>query len=79
MNQKVRKSSFAESTYLMYIAFMINGIIGALYYTPFLAMIGHEGFYVYDSAYSIFSLFLDLSTSGIPVAMSMIASEYNRK
>ena len=77
MNQKVRKSSFAESTYLMYIAFMINGIIGALYYTPFLAMIGHEGFYVYDSAYSIFSLFLDLSTSGIPVAMSMIASEYN--
>ncbi len=77
MNRKVRKSSFAESTYLMYIAFMINGIIGALYYTPFLAMIGHEGFYVYDSAYSIYSLFLDLSTSGIPVAMSMIASEYN--
>ena len=77
MNHKVRKSSFAESTYLMYIAFMINGIIGALYYTPFLAMIGHEGFYVYDSAYAIFSLFLDLSTSGIPVAMSMIVSEYN--
>lgn len=77
MSKKVRKSSFAESTYLMYIAFMINGVIGALYYTPFLAMIGHEGFYVYDSAYSIYSLFLDLSTSGIPVAMSMIASEYN--
>ena len=77
MNQKIKKSSFVESTYLMYIAFVINGILGALYYTPFLALIGHEGFYIYDSAYSIYSLFLDLSTSGIPVAMSMIASEYN--
>ena len=74
--KKTRKNNFTESTYLMYTAFIISGIIGALYNTPFLAMVGHEGFYIYDSAYSIFALFLDVSTSGIPIALSMIASEY---
>lgn len=74
--KKLKTNNFAESTYLMYAAFIISGIIGALYNSPFLALVGHDGFYIYDSAYGIFALFLDVSTSGIPIALSMIASEY---
>ena len=40
-------------------------------------MIGDEGGFIYSCAYSIYVLFLSVSTSGIPVAISILIGEYN--
>ncbi len=47
-----------------------------LYVIPFYAIIGDQGGALYGYAYSIYSIFLGLSTAGIPLAMSKLISEY---
>lgn len=74
---KTRQTNFAESTLLMYIALIITRILGLVFNTPFYAMVGDEGFFLYTTAYNIYALFLDISTVGIPSAISMIISEYS--
>ena len=74
---KTRQTSFAESTFLMYIALIVTRILGLIFNTPFYAMVGDEGFFLYTTAYNIYALFLDISTVGIPSAISMIISEYS--
>jgi len=51
--------------------------MGLLYNIPFYQMIGDEGGFIYSCAYSIYVLFLSVSTSGIPVAISILIGEYN--
>ena len=52
-------------------------VIGAIYVVPFYAIIGEQGGALYGYAYTIYNLFLALSTVGIPPAMSKLISEYN--
>lgn len=40
-------------------------------------IIGEQGGALYGYAYSIYAIFLSLSSSGIPVAMSKVISEFN--
>ena len=77
MARKLKTNSFAESTMIMYLAIIITKILGAIYMVPFKPLVGESSLFVYNCAYSIYSLFFDISTSGIPVAISMIISEYN--
>ena len=51
-------------------------ILGALYVIPFYKIIGEQGGALYSYAYTIYNLFLNISTAGIPIALSMIISEY---
>ncbi len=77
MAKKLKTNTFAESTMIMYLAIIITKILGAIYMVPFKPLVGESSLFVYNCAYSIYSLFFDISTSGIPVAISMIISEYN--
>ena len=43
---------------------------------PFYKIIGEDGGVLYSYAYNIYNLFLNISTAGIPIAISMIISEY---
>ena len=76
MGRKMRKNSFVEGTIIAYIAIVITKLLGALYNIPFYAIIGERGGVIYSYAYTIYALFLDISTSGIPVAISIVISEY---
>lgn len=75
----MRKNSFVEGTFVAYIAILISKIMGALYSIPFYQMIGEQGGVIYSCAYSVYALFLDISTAGIPIAVSIVISEYNEK
>lgn len=73
----MKKSSFIEGTFVAYISVLITKIIGALYGIPFYSIIGTTGGVIYSCAYSVYALFLVISTSGIPTAVSIVISEYN--
>lgn len=52
-------------------------VLGALYSIPFYSLIGDKGGFLYSCAYNVYVFFLDISTSGIPVALSILIGEYN--
>lgn len=73
----MKKNSFVEGTIIASIAIVLTKIIGALYVIPFYSIIGEQGGVLYSYAYNIYNLFLNISTAGIPLAVSMIISEYS--
>ena len=76
MRNKLKKNSFIQGTLIASLSLIFIKILGAIYVIPFYKIIGEEGGTLYSYAYNIYSLFLNVSTAGIPIAMSMIVSEY---
>lgn len=75
----MKKTSFLAGAAISTIGIIICKVIGLIYVIPFYAIIGVAGGALYSYAYSIYNMFLNLATSGIPVAMSKVVSEYNAK
>lgn len=73
----MKKNSFIEGTIISYIVILLTKILGALYVIPFYKIIGENGGILYSYAYNVYNVFLDISTSGIPIAVSIIIAEYN--
>lgn len=73
----MKKNNFLEGSFIATLGIIICKIIGLIYVIPFYAMITTSGATLYSFAYSIYAVFLSLSTSGIPMAMSKLVSEYN--
>ena len=79
MAKKMRKNGFVEGAFISYAAIVLTKLLGAFYNIPFYSIIGERGSIIYSFAYSIYVLFLDISTSGIPIAISIVISEYAAK
>lgn len=73
----MKKNTFLEGAMIATIGIILCKIIGLIYVIPFYAIIGTQGGALYSYAYSIYAIFLSLSNSGIPVAVSKVISEYN--
>lgn len=73
----MKKNSFVSGTFIATFAIILVKILGALYVIPFYKIIGENGGTLYSYAYNVYSLFLNISTAGIPIAISKIISEYN--
>ena len=73
----MKRSSFVEGTVIATLAIVITKILGMLYVIPFYAIIGVQGSALYAYAYMIYSIFLDISSAGLPIAVSKIINEYN--
>ena len=73
----MKKNSFVEGTFIATFAIVFVKILGLLYVVPFYAIIGTKGGALYGYAYNIYCIFVAISSTGIPVAMSKIISEYN--
>lgn len=73
----MKKSGFLEGTIIATLAIIITKIMGMLYVIPFYSMVGEQGSALYAYAYNIYIIFLDISSSGIPIAISKIIKEYN--
>ena len=76
MRSKLKKNTFVQGTLIASASLIFIKILGAVYVIPFYKIVGDYGGTLYSYAYSIYSLFLNISTAGIPIAMSMIVSEY---
>ena len=73
----MRRSSFIEGTFIATFAIIFIKILGMLYVIPFYAIVGIQGSALYAYAYNIYNMFLDISTIGLPIAMSKITNEYH--
>ena len=77
MKKTLKKSSFVEGTVIATLAIVFTKILGMLYVIPFYHMLDGKGTALYGYAYSIYIVFLDISSAGLPIAISKIISEYN--
>ena len=76
MSRRIHKNSFVEGTLVAYISIVVTKLLGALYSIPLYNIIGERGGVIYSCAYNIYALFLDVSTAGIPIAVSIVISRF---
>ena len=79
MSRKLKKNGFVEGTLIAYLCIVLTKLLGAFYIIPFYSIIGETGGFIYSCTYSIYNLVYNISTSGIPIAMSILIAEYNTK
>ena len=70
-----KKDNFVMQAGILAAAGIIVRIIGLLYNTPMVAIIGDEGFGYYDSAYAAYSVVLLISSYSIPSAVSKVIAQ----
>jgi len=73
----MKKNSFINGALIATMGIVITKFLGIIYVIPFYVIIGEANIALYGYAYTIYNLFLSLSTVGIPPAMSKLISEYN--
>ena len=73
----MKKNSFINGALIATLGIVLTKFLGIIYVIPFYMIIGEENIALYGYAYTIYNLFLALSTVGIPPAMSKLISEYN--
>lgn len=73
----MKKRNVIQNSLFATICIIICKIIGLIYVIPFNAMISRSAGALYSYAYNIYVIFLSLSTSGIPIAISKTVSEYD--
>ncbi len=66
-----------QGAFIATFGIVISKILGMLYVVPFYSLIGDKGGALYGYAYNVYSIFLGISSAGIPLAISKIISEYN--
>ena len=76
-DKALRKNSFVEGTILATLSIFIVKIMGMLYVIPFYSMLDTDARSLYGISYSIYSIFLDISSAGLPIAISKIIKEYD--
>lgn len=74
---KMKKSSFVEGTLIATLAIIFVKLLGMVYVIPFYALIGEKGSSLYAYAYTIYTIFLDISSAGLPIAISKVITEFN--
>ena len=70
-------SSFVEGTIIATLSIVFVKILGMLYVIPFYALVGVQGAALYAYAYNIYVIFLDISSAGLPIAISKVINEFN--
>ncbi|WP_017473462.1 putative polysaccharide biosynthesis protein [Amphibacillus jilinensis] len=71
------KNSIVRGTVLLTSATFISKFIGMIYTIPFESLVGATGGTLYGLAYGPYTIFISLSTIGIPLAVSKFVAKYN--
>lgn len=74
---KLKRNTYIQGAFIATLGIVISKILGMIYVIPFYSIIGEQGGALYGYAYNIYSIFLGISTAGIPLAISKIVSEYD--
>lgn len=72
----MKKNGFVQGAFIATIGIVLAKVLGILYVIPFYSIIGEKGGALYGYAYSIYLVFMAISSAGIPLAISKITSEY---
>ena len=73
----MKKRNVLQNSMIATVSIILCKIIGLIYVIPFNAMISKSAGALYSYAYNIYVIFLSLSTTGVPLAVSKIVSEYD--
>lgn len=73
----MKKTNFMSGAIIATLGIIACKILGLVYVIPFYSIIGTMGRSLYSYAYSIYSMFVNVSTSGVPLAISKSVSEYD--
>lgn len=73
----MKKTNFMSGAIIATLGIIACKVLGLIYVIPFYSIIGTMGRNLYSYAYSIYSMFVNVSTSGIPLAISKSVSEYD--
>lgn len=72
-----KEQNYLHGAVILTAGVIIMKILGAIYKIPLGNMLGNEGYALFLSSYNVYSMFLTLSTAGLPVALSRMISEAN--
>ncbi|KGX89173.1 putative polysaccharide biosynthesis protein [Pontibacillus litoralis] len=71
------ESKILRGTMLLTAASFLSKFLGMIYVIPFNAMVGETGGALLSYAYVPYSIFISISTLGVPLAVSKFVSKYN--
>lgn len=69
------KSAFLSGVVILIVSNLLTKMAGLLFKIPMNYIVGDTGMGYYNSAYSVYTFFYMLATSGLPVALSVMVSE----
>lgn len=72
---EAKKQSFFGGAAVLAAGIIVVKIIGALFKIPLANVLGQTGNGIFNQSYYIYSVFLSVSTAGLPVALSKMVSE----
>ena len=70
-------SKLLKGTFILTLGMMLSKVLGLFYVIPFNAIVGAEGFALYQYAYVPYTIFISLATGGLPLAVSKYVAKYN--
>ncbi|MCJ0931806.1 putative polysaccharide biosynthesis protein [Virgibacillus halodenitrificans] len=70
-------SNIVRGTMLLTGASFLSKFLGMIYVIPFNALVGETGGTLFAYAYTPYSIFISISTVGVPLAVSKFVSKYN--
>ena len=68
---------FVKGAMILSFGMILSKVLGLVYVFQFSALVGEAGVSLYTYAYSYYTLFLSLSTLGIPLGIAKFVSRYN--
>lgn len=71
-----KHSSLAEGAALMAVSAVVVKLIGMCYKIPLLHLLGAQGMGYFNAAYDVYALLCVISTTGLPVAVSVVMNRY---
>ncbi|MFS0864484.1 putative polysaccharide biosynthesis protein [Fredinandcohnia sp. 179-A 10B2 NHS] len=71
------ESKLLRGTFILTLGTYISRVLGMVYLFPFVYLVGETGLALYQYGYGQYTIFLALSTIGIPAAVSKFVSKYN--
>ena len=79
MSEKVsaRKQNFVLGAMILMISNLSVKIIGAIFKIPLMNIIHAEGMAYFNAAYYVYVMFYQISTAGLPVAISRMVATAN--
>ena len=76
-NMIMKKNGFIKGAVILIVFNLIGKVVGAVYRIPLANLLGLQGMGEYQLIFPLYSFLLSVSTSGVPVAISKLVSEYN--
>ena len=70
-------SRLIQGAFILTVGSVLSKVLGILYVIPFNMLLGADGVGLYGYSYVPYSIFISISTAGIPLALSKSISKYN--